>query len=146
MKKILLLFVLAGLVFSTNACKKKECPAPPKPEVWGVGTWNASKVVDSNGQEMDSSDPAVACDLTDVMVLNENHNGTSWKLPYYDNNSNTCQAYNLSVSSWAENIHTKKLYVTVTYQGNDFDFAFKYVDENNMYYDATYDYYYEKQQ
>ena len=95
---------------------------------------------------MDSSDPTVACDLTDIIFLNENHNGTSWKFPYYDNNSNTCQAYNPSVTSWAESIQAKKLYVTATSQGIDYDFTFKYVNKNEMYLDTSIDYYYEKQQ
>jgi len=144
MKKILLLFVLAGLVFSTNSCKKKECP---KPEVRGAGTWDATKIVDPNGQELDSTNPAVACYLTDEMVLNKDHNGTSWVFPSYDPNASTCTPYNLTVSSWAENLDVNKLYVTVTYQGTSYDFHFTYTSKTEFYqeFSGGYKEYYKKQ-
>jgi len=144
MKKILLLFVLAGLVFSTNACKKKECP---KPEVRGAGTWDATKIVDPNGQELDNTNPAVACYLTDELVLNQDHNGTSWVFPSYDSNTGTCSPYNFAITSWAENLDKNKLYVSFNYQGTAYDFGFTYTSKTEFYWDlgSGYKEYYEKQ-
>jgi hypothetical protein len=132
MKKLLMLFVLAGLVFSVSSCKKKDCPECEEPEtvLRGVGTWNASKIISQNQDVTNSGDPQVNCWLTDVMILNENQNGTSWSFPTYDSNSGVCSDYGLQVTSWAES--QQRLYVTVTYQGNFYDFSFIFVSDNEI--------------
>ncbi len=132
MKKLLVLLLLSGLVFTTNSCKKKTCPEPEEPEVWAPGTWNAFKV-EYQGQDItNSGDPYVNCDLTDQVVLNDGGTGTSWVFPSYDSQNSVCSPYNLQVVSWAENLTKKKLYVTVTYNNVDYGFEFDYVNDSEM--------------
>jgi len=127
MKKLLILFLFAGLVFSTTSCKKKECP---KPEVWGVGTWKATKYVE-NGAEQSSSDPEVACILTNQLNLNDSWEG-SWEYHYYDSNNSSCETIHLTLDSWLENIDKKILVVNFTYNQIEFSFPFKYTDDSHF--------------
>jgi hypothetical protein len=131
MKKLLMLFVFAGLLFSTTSCKK-DCPECEEPVLHGAGTWNASKVMYQGQDVTNSGDPTVDCWLTDKIVLNDTQNGTSWDFTDYDSNTSTCDALNLTVKSWAENYDKKILYVTVTYQGVDYNFGLVYVNDNQI--------------
>ncbi len=132
MKKLLVLFVLAGLVFSTTSCKKEDCPECEEPVLHGVGTWNASKVIVQNQDVTNSGDPEVMCWLNEVIVLDKSQNGTSWDLYMYDSNTSTCNSLNLQVTSWAENYSKQKLYVTITYQGDEYNFTFNFVNDSQI--------------
>ena len=126
MKKILILFLFAGLAFSTTSCKKKQkCP---EPEVWAVGTWQATKVVD-NGTEQDPSDPTTACWLTDEMVLDEDGGGT---LSIHDYDSGTCQDLGWTLKAWAENLDKKVLNIVVTTGYGTESIKFNYVDDTHI--------------
>ncbi len=127
MKKLLILFLFAGLVFSTTSCKKKTCP---EPEVWGVGTWKASKLV-INGAEQSSSDPQIACLLTHQMSLTDSWGG-NWQYHYYDNNTSSCETIPLVLDSWLEDIDKKILVVNFTYNNNKYSFKFDYVDSTHF--------------
>jgi len=129
MKKLLVLFLFAGLTFGATSCKKDDsCPEPEKP--WAPGTWNATKYVES-GQEQDANNPAVACILTHQMIFNEEGNG-NWNYHYYDNNSSSCETIPLTLDSWAENKDKKILFIHFTYNGRDYDFSFTYMDETHF--------------
>jgi len=134
MKKLILLFLFAGLVLNTTSCtKEKECPTPEGP--WAVGTWNATKVVD-NGQEADSSDPAIACLLQNVITLNESGSG-NWEYHLYSNGN--CGQVPLVIEYWLENKAKKKLLVHFTANGNTYDVPFDYTDNTHFryYFDPT---------
>ena len=123
MKKLLILFLFAGIAFSTTSCKKKECP---KPEVWAPGTWNATKFF-YQGQEQDASDPQIACYISDVIEFNEDGTG-HWEFHTYDSNSSTCNNTTYPIQSWAENLKNKTLFI-------DIDVAqlkFEYSDKTHM--------------
>jgi len=128
MKKLLILFLFAGLVFSTTSCKKKE--SCPEPEVWGVGDWQATKVV-VNGSEQSSSDPQIACLLTHQMSLTDSWGG-NWQYHYYDNNTSSCETIPLVFDSWLEDIDKKILVVNFTYNSNKYSFKFDYVDDSHF--------------
>ncbi len=127
MKKVLVLFLFAGLVFTTNSCKKKTCP---EPEVWGVGTWKVTKVV-SNGTEQDASDPTVACWMTDQLNLNDGGSG-SIAIHDYDSNNGTCDDLGWTLNSWLENIDKKVLIVNVTTSNGEFTLRFDYIDDTHF--------------
>ncbi len=135
MKKLLIFFLFAGLVFSTSSCRKKE--TCPEPEVWGVGTWKTTKVV-LNGTEQDASDPTVACWLTDEMDLNDNGGGTL-QIHDYDPNTSTCQDLGFTLNSWLENIDKKVLALNITTSSGDFTVKMDYVDNKHIHwnFDST---------
>ncbi len=139
MKKLLILFLFAGLVFTTSSCKKKQ--TCPKPEVWGVGTWNATKVV-NNGTELDSSDPQVACLLTHQMTLTDSWGG-NWQYHYYDSNTSSCQTIPLTLDSWLEDINKKVLVVNFTYNGDEYSFKFDYIDNTHFHWNLGSNTYFE---
>ncbi len=146
MKKLLLLFVVSGLIFTTSSCKKEEDTSCPEPEVWGVGTWKASKVLDDNGNEVDpNSNPYFQCYInSEQFTLNDNHNGDQWIWADIDPNTNSCAPVTLNITSWAENLNTKRLYVTTN--NSDYgSFEFFYTNDRECYLDYGYKFYYEKQ-
>ncbi len=137
MKKFLLLFIVSGLIFSASSCKKKE-KSCPKPEVWGVGTWKLTDVTDANGQsQLDPNDPGNQCLLNQSEIkLNDNFNGNYVKFGNYDSNTGTCSQDSYQVSSWAENIDTKKLYISLSLpNGGNFLFDCVYIDKTHFYWD-----------
>ena len=131
MKKLLILFLLAGVAFSTTSCKKKQkCP---EPEVWGVGEWQATKFV-YNGTEQDPSDPQVACLLSHKITLTDTWGG-NWDYHYVDVN-NVCQTLQLPLDSWVENLDKKVLILNFTYSGEEFSFSFDYIDDSHFHWTA----------
>ncbi len=143
MKKILLLFVLSGLIFSASSCKKKE-KSCPKPEVWGVGTWKASKIEDPNGNVVDPASSAYAqCYVnSEQFTLNDSHDGAQWIWADVDQNTNACTPQTLTITAWAENMKTKRLYITTNQYGS---FELIYTNDHECYMDFDYKYYYQKQ-
>ena len=131
MKKLLVLFLFAGLVFSTTSCKKEE--SCPEPEKRAPGTWKVTRIV-INQDEKDLNDPAWACYAQGEMTLNKTQDGDSWDFYYYDTNASSCEVLNLNVTSWAENLGKNMLYVTNTDGQNVWNDAFKYQSEDVMRY------------
>ncbi len=129
MKKLLILFLFAGLVFSTTSCKKKTCPEPEKPK--GIGTWKVSSVKYDDGAPI--TDPSEsACLSNDVLVLGEDQKSGSWTWAYYLENSSTCGSLDLQIVSWAENFEKKKLYISESDGTNVYDDAFDFIDETHI--------------
>ncbi len=134
MKKLLILTIAALVGFSTNSCKKKECP---KPEVWGVGIWKMTEYYD-NGVLQDASDPAVGCLLQETIQLNDDAQGT-WTFTQFDGNTNTCTPDPAPITSWAENLDKKTLMVTIHLLGVDLGEEFIYENKDKMYHQSSSD-------
>ena len=132
MKKLLILTIAALVGFSTNSCKKQECP---KPEVWGVGTWKMTQYFD-NGVLQDPSDPEVACSLQQTIQLTDDAKGT-WTFTQFDSNTNTCTQDPHQITSWAENIDKKTLMITVHIWGLDLGEEFIYDNKDKMHFQSS---------
>jgi len=130
MKRLLLLFVLGGLLLSTS-CKKDECPTCEEPKLYGVGTWTVSDIKDENGAPL-TDQTEYSCLATDQLVLNETQDGVSWSYTYYLQYNSSCGSLDLTVTSWAENWEKKKLYVSTTDGQGDYTDSFDYIDENTI--------------
>ena len=130
MKKLIILFMLTGLVLSISSCKKEEktCPEPEGP--WAIGTWKATKIVDQ-GQELPSSVPEVACMLENTIILNESGSG-NWD--YHEYNNNNCVSFPLVIEYWLENKAKKKLLVHFTANNSTYNIPFEYVDAKHFRY------------
>ena len=141
MKKLLLLVFLAGLAWTTGSCVKKEkCP---EPEVWAVGTWKVSKIVD-NGQVVDLTTSPGSCKAQGTIRLDDNHTG-EWNYFYVSGGNCTVQVY--PVDAWSENLKKNEIYITgpfyifgiqYTFKGlylNDHTFRLPY--SNNSYMEFT---------
>ncbi len=131
MKKLLLLFVFAGLVFSTTSCKKEDCPTCEDPKIYGAGTWVVTSVKDDTGAEVTDQATRTCLD-TDQLVLNESQSGTSWTWVYYLANSSQCGQLDLQVTAWAENWNKRKLYVSNTDGTGNYVDEFEFIDETHI--------------
>jgi len=129
MKKLLVLFLFAGLAFSTTSCKKDE--SCPETKLHGAGTWKVTDIKDENNQTL-TDQTEYSCLANDQLVLNDSQDGTSWSYTYYLQSNATCGSLGLDITSWAENYNKKKLYVTVRDSDGEYSYEFDYVDEDHI--------------
>ncbi len=135
MKKYFSLILGLILIVSASSCKKKDdanvC------DTWGVGTWKLTDIVDENDQSViqDPNDPEWNCLLNSFEIkLNESQEGDYMKVGEYIDPD--CETDTYDVISWADNLKTKKLYITIGFPDDKYTLYCIYKNENKFYWDS----------